>query len=185
MAIRVSCSGGVYVQDTSQTLPEGITYINLKWFIFKSLLKLIWLGYANVYWLWPLFCILHRSVGKVFCTMDGNGCIVNIHPSSSVIVFLGSLQKLWLIKHSSHQRYTKTLILLSSFFLVFSPSCLSRKLSWTGSSFMMLWWPHGCTSGLCVLFIMSGWRIYYLSSMRWTFMNWAAWQEKKWLMRRW
>lgn len=31
-----------------------------------------------------------RSVGKVFCTMDGHGSMVHIHPSSSVNTFVYS-----------------------------------------------------------------------------------------------
>lgn len=31
-----------------------------------------------------LYPIPHRSIGKVFCTMDGHGSVVHIHPSSSV-----------------------------------------------------------------------------------------------------
>lgn len=107
MGIRASSSDSACAQDTSPTLPEGITSVHLKWSIFKSLLEFILsLSYqsANLCWLWKniylvFFPILHRSVGKVFCTMDGNGSMVHIHPSSSVNEFLNSLKKnSWLLK---------------------------------------------------------------------------------------
>lgn len=138
--------------------------------------------------LFLFFYVLHRSVGKVFCTMDGNGSMVHIHPSSSVNVFLNSFKKSYPVKNSFHRGHAKTLMhllwyLLWSWFLV-APSCLTRMLSWIGSFSMMYWRPHGCISGQCVLFDMSGWRTCYRNSMRWMCMNWAAWQERKWLVRR-
>uniref|UniRef100_A0A3Q3WDQ4 RNA helicase n=1 Tax=Mola mola TaxID=94237 RepID=A0A3Q3WDQ4_MOLML len=41
--------------------------------------------------------VARRSVGKVFCTMDGNGCIVNIHPSSLLSEQKAELD--WIIFH--------------------------------------------------------------------------------------
>lgn len=39
-------------------------------------------------YLFVIINISYRSVGKVFCTMDGRGSMVHIHPSSAVNMFL-------------------------------------------------------------------------------------------------
>lgn len=73
LVVRVTCSGSAYAQDTSPMSQEGILMTQyFKIDIFFSI------------YLFVIINISYRSVGKVFCTMDGRGSMVHIHPSSAV-----------------------------------------------------------------------------------------------------
>lgn len=55
----------------------------MKLFIFNLLVMRFLQAVNDDEFIFFIFC---RSVGKVFCTMDGHGSMVHIHPSSSVII---------------------------------------------------------------------------------------------------
>lgn len=181
MARRVNSSDDVCAQDTSPMLPEGITKVHLKLLVFNSF-GISFYSLGTACWFWIIVQFLgffslssHRSVGKVFCTMDGHGSMIHIHPSSSVNAF------------SKRRTQYETFLLLLHLWShsPVAPSCLTTRASWTGSSSTMCWWPQRYTSGPRVLFDTSGWRTCYPNYTRWTSMSWAVWQEKKWRMRRW
>jgi predicted heme/steroid binding protein len=73
MEIRVSCSGDVYALVTSPMWQEGTACLKKNPSYVKKSRKIT-----------TTFLSSLRSVGKVFCTMDGHGSMVHIHPSSTV-----------------------------------------------------------------------------------------------------
>lgn len=86
----MNSSDDACAQDTSPTLPEGIDDGYLILFRCNSLLVRFLQTVNN-----DEFTVFYsyRSVGKVFCTMDGHGSMVHIHPSSSVKKFFKFISK--------------------------------------------------------------------------------------------
>lgn len=85
------------------------------------------------------FYMSHRSVGKVFCTMDGHGSMVHIHPSSSVSVFLKLSEKI------------SVAYLLHSWFIFFNLYLLMLPAVWPGGRAGLdhFPWCAGDLAGVC------------------------------------
>lgn len=65
--------------------------------------KLTFFFFFQIYW-FVIVNVSYRSVGKVFCTMDGRGSMILIHPSSAVNMFLDnrifiSIGKKWSLQY--------------------------------------------------------------------------------------
>lgn len=74
-AVRVNCSEGVCALGSSPMLPGGIHKES------PHLCISVCLSEEATH---PIFLFFPRSIGKSFCTMDGHGSTVHIHPSSAV-----------------------------------------------------------------------------------------------------
>lgn len=113
LVVRVTCSGSAYAQDTSPMSQEGILMTQyFKIDIFFSI------------YLFVIINISYRSVGKVFCTMDGRGSMVHIHPSSAVNMFLDN--KIFVL---IGKEILTAIQFSSPLFMVVHWFCFSRLLS--------------------------------------------------------
>lgn len=121
LVVRVTCSGSAYAQDTSPMSQEGIFIMNVYSVLFFPL----------IYW-FVIINFSYRSVGKVFCTMDGRGSMVHIHPSSAVNMFLEYLFLLGKIFFNSNTVFI-SLIYGCYYPRLVSVSCFFRNSLWRDS----------------------------------------------------